>query len=186
MCSPLAFVVTSVTDRDEHMAAQADSSLSNRIASMLSGSLATDVSVGSPVAWLKTFAAAWVRTNWWLQWRLVLEVPASTANLLYCIIPVVGTSEWRLVRGAQTRQLGPSALVKSYARYFGLSGGQQVKAGTVGQDKTTFGYPCKLWNYFERYLSKFTWISNSIYIILRDVITYPHSFGHFGEGNLKT
>ena len=48
MCSPLVFVVTSVTYRDEHMAAQADSSLSNRRAS-LSRSLATDVSVGSPI-----------------------------------------------------------------------------------------------------------------------------------------
>ena len=44
MCRPLAFVVTSVTDRNEHVAAQADSSLSNRRAS-LSRSLATDVSV---------------------------------------------------------------------------------------------------------------------------------------------
>ena len=44
MCLPLAFVVTSVTDRNEHVAAQADSSLSNRRAS-LSRSLATDVSV---------------------------------------------------------------------------------------------------------------------------------------------
>ena len=45
MCSPLAFVVTSVSD--DHMVAQADSSLPNQRAS-LSRSLATDVSVGSP------------------------------------------------------------------------------------------------------------------------------------------
>ena len=48
MCSPLAFVVTSVTDRNEHVAAQVDSSLSNWRAS-LSRSLATDLSVGSPM-----------------------------------------------------------------------------------------------------------------------------------------
>ena len=48
MCSPLAFVVTSVTDRDEHVAAQADSSLSNWKDS-LSRSLATHISVGSPI-----------------------------------------------------------------------------------------------------------------------------------------
>ena len=48
MYSPLAFVVTSATDRDEHMAAQVDSWLSNWRAS-LSRSLATDVSVGSPI-----------------------------------------------------------------------------------------------------------------------------------------
>ena len=48
MCSPLAYVVTSVTDSDGHVAAQADSLLSNRRAS-LSRSLTTDVSVGSPM-----------------------------------------------------------------------------------------------------------------------------------------
>ena len=45
-CSPEWFIYTSLTDRDEHVAAKADSSLSNLRAS-LSRSLATDVSVDS-------------------------------------------------------------------------------------------------------------------------------------------
>ena len=49
MWSPLAFVVTSVTDCNEHVAAQVDSSLSNRRAS-LSRSLATDVNVVSVIS----------------------------------------------------------------------------------------------------------------------------------------
>ena len=47
--SPLAFVVTSVTDRDGHVAAQADSSLFNRRA-WLSRSLTTYVSLDSPIS----------------------------------------------------------------------------------------------------------------------------------------
>ena len=45
-CGPEWFICTSLTDRDEHVVAKADSSLSNQRAS-LSRSLVTDVSVGS-------------------------------------------------------------------------------------------------------------------------------------------
>ena len=47
-CSPEWFICTSLTDHDKHLAAKADSSLSNRRAS-LSRSLATDVSVDSQI-----------------------------------------------------------------------------------------------------------------------------------------
>ena len=65
MCSPLAFVVTSVIDRDKHVTAQADSSLSNRRGS-LSRSLTTDVSVGSPMSHHKglVWANGWHSGCW--------------------------------------------------------------------------------------------------------------------------
>ena len=47
-CSPKWFICTLLTDRNEHVAARADSSLSNRRAS-LSRSLSTDVSVDSRI-----------------------------------------------------------------------------------------------------------------------------------------
>ena len=77
-CSPEWFICTLLTDRNEHVAAKADSSLSNRRAS-LSRSLPTYVSVDSRIV-LKPFDLAQVChgnkicSKIALTWKLTLEL----------------------------------------------------------------------------------------------------------------
>ena len=85
MCSPLAFVVTSVTDRDNHLVAQADSSLSNRRAP-LNRSLATDVSVGSPMGGQEVFHWVSVIGKYQLQYPSIVCMNTQEFFAGICVI----------------------------------------------------------------------------------------------------
>ena len=87
-----------VTDHDKHVAAQADSSLSNRIASIKSRSLATEVSVGhrstAPKFVTPTGTDLSCIDNSWRSTSLSSpkKLTSSTANLEWCHVHFIRNS----------------------------------------------------------------------------------------------